>query len=471
MIELKNELTLKPQLILTPQLKLVLKILQLNILDLHNFLLQEVQSNPFLELEYKDLPENNYMEESNFEEIKLKEEVNFEEELIEKRFYFGKEEPEEEWSWEKTLKAEEKLTDYLLWQINLKELTPLEKDIAYYIIGNLDDKGYLRISLEEIAKEFNVPLEKVEKIRNILKFLDPVGVASLNLKECLLTQLEFIGYDKKSLPYILVEKHLEELPKGIEYFKNSYEYNEKEIESALEVIKQLEPYPARNYFDINALYIEPDLIFYKEENEWKVEVVKEGPFIVRLNNYYKNFLKRKKDFGNNPGVKKFLKQKLKDAEDLLKALDSRYSNLYKVGEAILKYQKEFLEKGIKFLKPLTLKDIAEEVQLHESTISRIINQKYVQTPKGVFTLRFFFSTGYKGKEGEELSAKAVKDYIKEIINEENPSKPLSDSAISKILKEKYGINIARRTVTKYREELQIPSIRERKISKNIKERR
>ncbi|AEH23471.1 RNA polymerase, sigma 54 subunit, RpoN [Thermodesulfobacterium geofontis OPF15] len=470
MIELKNELKLKPQLILTPQLKLVLKVLQLNILDLHNFLLQEVQSNPFLELEYKDLPENNYIEESYFEEIKLKEEVNFEEELIEKRFYFGKEEPEEEWNWEKTLKAEEKLIDYLLWQINLKELTPLEKDIAYYIIGNLDDKGYLRISLEEIAKEFNVSLEKVEKIRNIIKFLDPVGVASLNLKECLLTQLEFIGYDKSSIPYILVEKHLEEIPKGIDYFKNLYGYNEKEIESALEVIKQLEPYPARNYFDVNTLYIEPDLIFYKEENEWKVEVVKEGPFIVRLNNYYKNFLKKKKDFGNNPRVKKFLKQKLKDAEDLLKALDSRYSNLYKVGEAILKYQKEFLEKGIKFLKPLTLKDVAEEVHLHESTISRIINQKYVQTPKGLFPLKFFFSIGYKSKEGEELSAKAIKDYIREIINGENPSKPLSDSAISKILKEKYGINIARRTVTKYREELQIPSIRERKISKNNRER-
>jgi len=154
----------------------------------------------------------------------------------------------------------------------------------------------------------------------------------------------------------------------------------------------------------------------------------------------------------------------------LKALDSRYSNLYKVGEAILKYQKEFLEKGIKFLKPLTLKDVAEEVHLHESTISRIINQKYVQTPKGLFPLKFFFSIGYKSKEGEELSAKAIKDYIREIINGENPSKPLSDSAISKILKEKYGINIARRTVTKYREELQIPSIRERKIFKNNRER-
>lgn len=465
MIELKNDLRLKPQLILTPQLKLILKVLQLNNLELYNFLLQEAQSNPFLEVEYRDLPESSYFEESNLEEIKLKEEVNFEEELIEKKIYFSDETPEEGWNWEKTLKAEEKLTDYLLWQINLKDLTPLERNIAYYIIGNLNSKGYLNLSLEEIAKEFNVSLEKIEKVRDTIKFLDPVGIASLNLKECLLTQLEFIGYDKKSLPYILIEKHLEEIPKGIEYLKNTYGYNEKDIENALEIIKYLEPYPARNYFDVNTIYIEPDLIFYKEEDEWKIEVVKEGPFVIKLNDYYKNFLKKKKNLGNDPEVRKFLRQKFRSAEDLLKALDIRYFNLYKVGYAILKYQKEFLEKGIKFLKPLTLKDVAEETQLHESTISRIINHKYVQTSKGVFPLKFFFSTGYKSKKGEELSAKAVKDYIKEIIEGENPAKPLSDSNISKILKEKYGINIARRTVTKYREELQIPSIRERKISK------
>lgn len=464
MIELKNELRLTPQLILTPQLKLILKILQLNTIELHDFLLQEAQTNPFLELEYRDLPENIPIQE-NLEEIKLNEEINFEEELIEKKFHLVESVPDEEWNWERTLKAEEKLTDYLLWQINLKELTHLEKNIAYYIIGNLDNKGYLNISLDKISKEFGVSLEKIEKVRNILKFLDPVGIASLDLKECLLTQLQFMGYDEESLPYILVDKHLEEIPQGIEYFKNSYGYNEKEVEEALEIIKQLEPYPARNYFNEIPFYIEPDLIFYKEENEWKVEVVREGPFMIKLNKHYKNFLKKRKEFGNNPKVKQFLKQKLKDAENLLKALDSRYSNLYKVGSTILKYQKDFLEKGIKFLKPLTLKDVAEDTQLHESTVSRIIAHKYVQTPEGIFPLKFFFSSGYESIKGEKLSSKAVKDYIKEIIENENPTKPFSDSTIAKILKEKYGINIARRTVTKYREELQIPSIRERKLSK------
>jgi RNA polymerase sigma-54 factor len=164
-------------------------------------------------------------------------------------------------------------------------------------------------------------------------------------------------------------------------------------------------------------------------------------------------------------TKKFLKEKMKDAENLIKALDGRYSSLYRVGKSILKFQKEFLEKGERYLKPLTLKIVAEDTQLHESTISRIVNHKYVQTPRGVLPLKFFFSTGYESKEGKAVSSKAVKDYIKEIVKNENPEKPLSDSSIAKILKEKYGITIARRTITKYREELDIPSIRKRKKKK------
>jgi len=160
--------------------------------------------------------------------------------------------------------------------------------------------------------------------------------------------------------------------------------------------------------------------------------------------------------------RQFLKEKLKDAENLLKALDSRYTSLYKVGETILKHQKEFLEKGIKYLKPLNLKMIAEEVQLHESTISRIVSHKYVQTPLGVFPLKFFFSSGYSTSHGEAISSKAVKDLIVDIIKQEDPKKPYSDAKIAEILREKYGIKIARRTVTKYREELEIPSVRERK---------
>ncbi len=465
MIELKNQLKLAPQLILTPQLKLILKVLQLNILELEEFLQEEAQINPFLELEYKDLPENIFSEKLDFkEEIRLNDEIDLNnEEFIEKSLHFFEPPSEELPLWEKTLKVEEKLTDYLLWQIRLKELSSKDYEIAQHIIGNLDEKGYLTLSSKEIAQELHVSEEKVEKIRNIVKFLDPVGVASYNLKECLLTQLEFLGYSSDSLPYILVEQHLEEIPKGVEYLSQNYGFSPEEIEDALEIIRDLEPYPARNYFLEPTLYIEPDLIFYKQDNKWKVEVIKDKNFSIKLNSYYKNYLKLKKKSEEIKKLKQFLREKLRDAENLLKALDSRYSSLYRVGEAILKHQSEFLEKGIKHLKPLTLKIIAEETGLHESTVSRIINSKYVQTPDGIYSLKFFFSTGYTSSQGNVLSSKAVKDYIKEIIDKEDPKKPLSDNAIAKILKEKYGIKIARRTVTKYREEMEIPSIRERKL--------
>ncbi len=465
MIELKNQLKITPQLILTPQLKLILKVLQLNTLELEEFLQEEAQINPFLELEYKDLPENIFSKKLDFkEEIRLNDEIDLNnEEFIERSLHFFEPPSEEPPIWEKTLKVEEKLTDYLLWQIRLKELSSKDYEIAQHIIGNLDEKGYLTLTSKEIAQELHVSEEKVEKIRNIVKFLDPVGVASYNLKECLLTQLEFLGYFSDSLPYILVRQHLEEIPKGVEYLSQNYGFSPEEIENALEIIRQLEPYPARNYFLEPTLYIEPDLIFYKQDNKWKVEVIKEKNFSIKLNSYYKDYLKIKKKSEETKKLKQFLRKKLRDAENLLKALDSRYSSLYKVGEAILKHQCEFLEKGIKHLKPLTLKIIAEETGLHESTVSRIIAHKYVQTPNGVYSLKFFFSTGYESSQGNVLSSKAVKDYIKEIIDKEDPKKPLSDNTIAKILKEKYGIKIARRTVTKYREEMQIPSIRERKL--------
>ena len=468
MIELKNQLKLTQQLILTPQLKLLLKVLQLNSLELEEYLLQEVQINPFLEIEYKDLaPKVNQEKDYSAKEVKLKDEIDLgTEEFLEKSLYLieTQEEPEEP-IWEKTLKAEEKLSDYLLWQFRMKEVTPIEYEIAQYIVGNLDEKGYLTLSSADIAKELHLTEDKVEKVRSIIKFLDPVGVASYDFKECLLTQLLFLGYDKKSLPYVLVEKYFEQIPEGIEVLSQHLGIEPSKIEEALEVIKHLEPYPARNFYVETSTYIEPDLRFYKEDGEWKVEVLKEKTFTVRLNNFYREYLRLKKKNSQFLKSKQFLKEKLKEAENLLKALDSRYTSLYKVGTVILKHQKDFLEKGIKYLKPLTLKMVAEETELHESTISRIINHKYVQTPTGVYSLKFFFSSGYKASDGSTFSSKAIKDFLKQIIAQENPTKPLSDNEIAKVLKSKYGINIARRTVTKYREELQIPSVRERKKQK------
>ena len=458
MIELKQELKLAPHLILTPQLKLILKVYQLSTVELNELIVKEAQSNPFLEIEYKDLPQD-ISSEKNSQEILDIEEFLSKAYLLREDATYGE---EDEFSWEKILRSQETLFDHLIWQIRMKDFSEFERKVAEFIVSNLDEKGYLTLTIEEISKEFNISVEKVEKIRRKIMFLDPVGVASRDVKECLCVQLEFMEYPPDSLPYLLIQKHFEELDKGIDYFSQTYGYKKEDLEEAFNIIKRLDPFPARNYFDVSSVYIEPDLLFYKEDSEWKVEVLKDKIIKVRLNPNYERLLNTLKKYKLEKKEKKFLKEKFKDAQLLLKALDSRYTSLYKVGKAILDYQVEFLEKGYKYLKPMTLKVIAETTGLHESTISRIVNSKYVQTPLGLFPLKFFFSTGYK-KEGEEVvSAKVVKEYIKELISKEDPKKPLSDSAICKVLKEKYGIDIARRTVAKYREELGIPSSRERK---------
>ncbi len=463
MVEVKNQLKLLPQLILTPQLKLILKVMQLNTLELREYLLQEIQSNPFLEVEFNDLTESPYSSRNEKKDISLAEELDWDQLLsAPKGLSFLPEEPEEEnLTFEGRIRAEETLKDHLLWQLGFIELSSEEKEIALYILGNLDEKGYLTLSIEEVARDLGIDKEKVEKVRAHLMKLDPVGVCATNLKECLLAQLEVLGYTKGDLVYQLVEKHIEEIPSGVEALSQKYGYPVDEVKKSLEIIKNLEPYPARNFHMPKEIYFEPDLRFYKEEGEWKVEVLKDKNPKVYYSPLYYSYLKNKKLFSATK-AKEFLKDKFKIAENLLKALDSRYSTLYKVGSAILRVQREFFEKGVSYLKPLTLRDLAAETELHESTISRVISHKYVETPLGIYPLKFFFTTGYQSETGESLSARAIKNYIKEIIAQENTQKPYSDSEIAKILQEKYGIKIARRTVTKYREELNIPSLRERK---------
>jgi RNA polymerase sigma-54 factor len=465
-MEVKNQLKLVPQLLLTPQLKLLLKVLPMNTLELQEYLLEEVNNNPFLEVEFKDLPiellrkQTKSRDEVHLNEEVINEEVDWDFGYV--KYHFGEEEPEEEVNLlERTVKAEESLADYLLWQLNLKDVSELDKRIAQYIIGNLDDRGYLRVSPEDISKDTGLPLERIEKVRMIIKFLDPVGVASLNLKECLLAQLESLGFKEDSLPYRIVKEYLEEIPKGIEVLSQLLKSSPEEVEEALSVIKGLEPYPARNFRSVNHLSVVPDLRFYEEDGEWKVEVLKQSQFEVKLNNYYTQLLKRNLK-GLPKQTQEYLREKMRMAETLLKALDYRYTTLYRIGKAILDHQKEFFEKGPKYLKPLTLKMLAEETNLHESTVSRVVSQKYADTPLGILPLKYFLSWGFVKSSGEGVSSKAIMNYLKELIEKEDKSKPLSDAELAKELQKRLGVKIARRTVTKYREMLNIPSIRERK---------
>ncbi len=458
-MEVKNQLKLVPQLLLTPQLKLLLKVLPMNTLELEEFLLEEVNNNPFLEIEFKDLStEPSRGQRPEKEGVHLNEEVDWDY----ARYHFGVEESEEEGNLlERTLKAEESLADYLVWQLNLKNVSEFDIRVAQYIIGNLDERGYLRVFPEDISKDTGIPVEKIERVRHIIKFLDPVGVASLDLRECLLAQLEALGFKEDSLPYLIVKEYLDEVPKGVEILSKLLKVSTQEVKEALSVIKNLEPYPARNFRSINHLSVVPDLRFYEENGEWKVEVLKDTYFELRFNSYYVHSLKKRlKKLPKQ--TQEYIREKMRVAETLLKALDYRYTSLYRIGKAILKHQKDFFEKGPKYLKPLTLKMLAEETNLHESTISRVVSQKYVDTPLGILPLKYFLASGFFKPTGEGVSAKAIMNYLKELIEAEDKTKPLSDAELAKGLEKRLGIKIARRTVTKYREMLNIPSMRERK---------
>lgn len=456
-LELKTELKLRPELILTPQLRLALKLLQLNRLELQEYLRQELEKNPVLELESSDgLP--------TWEDLvpPVREEEGWES-LAEEGFpspypSFAFEEKEPLY-WEGQLRKEEGFYDYLLWQLTLAALEEPEKEVAEYILRNLDERGYLTISPEEVAQDLGVPVELVERVRERLKYFDPVGIASLSVEECLLAQLNYLGYGPDSLPARLVREHLAELPRGEEYLCQKYHYPLQECAQALEIIRGLEPYPGRVIAGERPQYLEPDLVFYREGDCWRVKLYDEGLPALKLNAYYRRLLS---DPALPRKTKLFLREKLRSAEWLIKSLDQRGKTLLRVGEVLAELQRDFLEKGPAYLKPLTLKVVAERVGVHESTVSRVTHNKYAETPHGLYELKRFFPSGVKGAGGEEISSTAVKEYIRELIASENPQRPYTDQELAKLLETQYKVKVARRTVAKYREALGFPSARARK---------
>ena len=435
---MKNTLSLKltHKLNLTLSLKQQLKLLTLNHLQLKEEIKQELEENPFLEeianieLEYypfKDFSQTYYEEDENLSPLNR-------------------------------LAYKPSLIDVLEFQIDL-EFKDEEKEIAYEIIGNLDEKGILATNIDYISKKLKVPVEKVEEIRKRIMRLEPTGIAAEDLGEALVVQ-----YEEKFGKDAVVEKLLKEDAFNInekDYLKEKYKLSEEEIETIICNIKQLVPYPTFNFQESQTQYVEPDIYIYDlgdgfeiKVNEWEIPKLK-------LTTQYRKLISRK-DLPEE--TRKFLEEKLQRAIGLVKGIEQRRENLIKITKALVEHQSEFLRKGKAHLKPLNLKDIAKKVNLHESTISRITSSKYAQTPIGLIPLKAFFATKISsiGTEGN-ISNEQVKALIKEIIDKEDKKKPLSDEAISKILRKEYKINIARRTVAKYREEMNIPGSRKRRI--------
>jgi len=353
----------------------------------------------------------------------------------------------------------ESLEQHLMQQVRLQDFSQSEMLIARNIIGNLNRDGFLECSFEELASAIPCEPEEVARVADTLRFFDPVGCCTLSLKDSLLTQLEFAGLGE-SLESRIILHHLEKLEKRkFDAIAKAEHVGLDQISRAINTIKSLEPRPGRPYADETVRYIVPDVYVQKVGNDFVVTMNEEGIPRLRINPTYTSLMK---DAGSSANEHKtYLTERVRAASWLIKSIQQRQQTIYRVTESIVKFQREFFEHGVSHLKPLVLKDVADDIGMHESTVSRVTTEKYVHTPQGLFELKFFFTSGIKTANGGDISSSSVKEEIKNIIASESPQQPISDQQIVEILKAK-KIDIARRTVAKYRETLGIPSSSQRK---------
>jgi len=369
-------------------------------------------------------------------------------------------EEHEEFPIENTLTRPPNLSDHLTWQLSMSDASPRTKEIAQFIIGNIDEDGYLRANNEEIMASGGYQAEEVETAVKAVQSLDPIGVGARDLRECLLLQLEFLELDAP-LVEIIVRDHWDEfMQRKFVSLAKTLGIDLKSLEGIVEIIKHLDPKPGRKYSNERAIYVEPDVYIQKVGDEYVIVLNEDGMPKLRINSGYRSML-NSMDSKQDGETVNYIKDKIRSAVWLIKSLDQRQRTIYKVAESIVKHQREFLEKGIDYLRPLVLRDVADDIQMHESTVSRVVSNKYMHTPRGLFLMKYFFHSGIDSDTGEDISSLTVKKKIQSFIDNEDPRKPLSDSKIMKILNDE-GINIARRTVAKYRDELNIPSSTDRK---------
>jgi RNA polymerase sigma-54 factor len=476
-LEQRLELKLSQKLILTPQLQLSIKLLQLPLLELSQDINQELMNNPLLEETMDREPEEKAetsdmrMEEEPFQELPddgatplekifgFTTDSYFEERESDGRDlgYFQENAEDVQTFFERNRKKID-LYEHLLWQLRLSHVSEEIGKPAEIIINNLNEDGYLLASFEEIAEAAGGDVKIAEEALAYVQKLDPPGVGARDLQECLLLQLGPLNLKGTLVENILVDGFKELEGKKYKQLALKFKMSLDDIFAAVKIIEGLEPRPGRNYSSDDPVNIIPDVYVEEIDGNFVITLNDEGIPKLRLSNYYKKLLSNKKSLGLEE--KQFLEEKLRSAIWLLKSLDQRNKTIYRVTESILKFQEDFFRKGYKYLKPLNLKNVAEDMGMHESTISRVTSNKYVQCPQGLLSFRFFFSNAVSSEEGN-ISSSIVKDLIKKIISEEDLQKPLNDKKIVEILKGK-GINVARRTAAKYREEIKIPSHIKRK---------
>ncbi|OFZ78656.1 MAG: RNA polymerase sigma-54 factor [Bdellovibrionales bacterium RIFOXYD1_FULL_53_11] len=492
-LEIKQSLRLSQQLVMTPQLQQAIKLLQLSRMELSEVINQELVENPILEETAESAEGESTASREEGEagaqdpegEQRRDEEASMKEAPKEDQLVTGKEDDfnwesyveefnssyspapsmkevnEDLPSFENILTKTTSLEEHLMWQLSMATFSEQEKKFGQLIIGNLSDDGYIKADFAELAREAGMELEDAEETLKLIQNFDPVGVASRNLQECLMAQARFMR-PRQPLVEKIIETHLGELErKNYHAIARAEDTPLEKVIIATKLILELEPKPGRSFHANDTHYITPDIYVYKVGGEFVIVLNEDGMPKLRISPYYKNILSSAKKDGNKM-TKEYVQEKLRSAVWLIRSIHNRQKTIYKVTEAIVKRQRDFFEKGVQHLRPMILKDVASDIGMHESTISRVTTNKYVHTPVGIFELKYFFNSSIGAADGgDSLASEAVKEKIRQLISKEDPKNPLSDQRLAELLKTD-NIDIARRTVAKYREMLGMLSSGKRK---------
>lgn len=477
-LKIRLELKQTQRLLITPTLQQAIKLLQLTKLDLQQLVRQEMVDNPVLEEDMADETElgQEEEEENSFSDDQQKASAEAEKEPQEEpkqesdfnwEDYFSDDfdfntnynkEPEEA-TWENTFAKLPSLSDQLMWQLRLSTYSELEYKMGEQIIGNIDENGYLRATVEEIANIFGAEEKLVNEIIKLVQTFDPLGVGARDLKECLIMQITHEGNDGRILRNI-ISNHISNLEKKkYKLIAKGLNITVEDVVRYADIICHYDPKPGRKFNIEEARYVVPDVYVYKLDGKYVVMVNDDGIPRLRISNFYKKMLKDKDH--STEKTTKYIQEKMRSAVWLIKSIQQRQMTLFKVATSIVKHQKKFLDKGIAYLRPLTLKDIAEDIEMHESTVSRVTTNKYIHSPQGIFELKYFFHSGLSSKDGSMISSVRIRGMIKQLVSEEDQKKPYTDGQIVTIM-QKRNIKIARRTVTKYREAENILSSNKRR---------
>ncbi len=474
------------QLRMTPQLQQAIKLLQLSRMELIDVVRQEMAENPLLE----DAQDVATVGSASALEAVNQHEAREQSDRVSEVKVDGRDAAVDQFDWEsfadnfsaplpansykglggdempgveQTLSTSESLVEHLLEQLRLSNMGEQQQMLTLLMIGNLDERGYLTgMTLEEIAEEAGTPLDDADYVLERLQWeFDPVGIGARDLRECLLIQLERL-HPEEELARQLVEQHIPSLErKSYGKLARQLGVEVEDILDAARLISNLEPHPGREYEVNETRYVTPDIYIRKDGTRYVAMLNEDGLPKLRISRYYRQELQRKRVNGERDEAKEYIQDKLRGAVWLIRSIHNRQSTIVKVTESIIKFQHDFFERGVEHLRPLVLRDVAQDIDMHESTVSRVTTNKYVHTPRGIFELKFFFNSSITKHDGDDLASQAVKAKIREIVGDEDPRRPLSDAKIVEILS-KDQIEIARRTVAKYREMMGILSSSQRK---------